>query len=78
MKFGLHKTFNLCCFVSNLEFTQIPNAYLSGMFPLGSTLSRNSAEYPAKRSLSSLVGGEALRPSESGDEPSLLKAESMC
>ena len=76
MKFGLPKTFNLWCIVSNLEFIQIPNADLSGMFPSGSTLSRNYAEYPAKRSLSSLVGGEALRPSESGDEPSLLKAES--
>ena len=51
---------------------------MSGMFPLGSTLSRNSADYPANRSLSSLVGGEALHPSESVDEPSVLKAESMC
>ena len=78
MKFCLHKIFNFFCLVRNLEITQIPNAYLSGMFPLGSTLSRNSAEYPAKRSLSSLVGSEALHPSESGDEPSLLKAESKC
>ena len=56
----------------------LPSAYLSGIFPFGSTLSRNSAEYPAKRSLSSLVGGEALLPSESGDIPSLLSAEKKC
>ena len=48
------------------------------MFPFGSlTLSRNSAEKPANLSLSNLLGGEILRPSQSGEEPrdpSLLSA----
>ena len=55
-----------------------PRLNLSGMFPFGSeTRSRNSAENPANLSLSSLLGGDILLPSESGEdprEPSLLRA----
>ena len=51
------------------ECGQLPSAYLSGMFPLGSGLSRNSALYPLNlNTVMRMISSKSVTSSHSNQE----------